>query len=105
MHALPSDVTSQRHFAVAAALLVSLVAGTWVWNRHLSQRELLTLPSQERHSLYAHTLETLGTVCMHAQGPELSSYCRDQAQFIARFPECGVNCQEVCRRLAPRPTK
>ena len=105
MHASSSDVSSQCYFAVAAALAVFFVAGTWVWNRHLSQQELLALPSQERHSLYAHTLETLETVCMHAQGPDLSEYCREQVQFIARFPECGVNCQELCRKLAPRPSK
>jgi len=105
MYALPSIVTSQRYFAVAGALLVFVVAGTWFWNRHLSQQELLALPSQQRHALYVHTLETLETVCSHAQGPDLSEYCREQAQFIVRFPECGANCQATCRRLAPRPTK
>lgn len=104
MHASSSDVTGQR-YAVAGALLVLLVAGSWVWNRHLSQQELLALPNQQRHTLYAHALETLETVCIHAQGPDLSEYCREQAQFIAHFPECGVNCQEICRKLAPRPTK
>jgi hypothetical protein len=105
MYASPSVVTSQRYFAVAAALLGLAVAGTWFSNRHLSQQELLALPSQQRHALYVHTLETLETVCMHAQAPDLRGYCREQAQFIVGLPECGASCQEVCRRLAPRPTK
>jgi len=105
MYASPSVVTSQRYFAIAAALLALVVAGTWLSNRHLSQQELLALPSQQRHALYVHTLETLETICTHAQGPDLTEYCREQTQFIVRLPECAANCQEICRRLAPKPTK
>ena len=105
MHASPSVATSQRYLAVTAALVAFAVGGTWFWNRHLSQQELLALPSQQRHALYVHTLETLETVCMRTQGPDLTEYCREQARFIVRLPECGATCQEICRRLAPKPTK
>jgi cytochrome b pre-mRNA-processing protein 3 len=105
MFATSSAVPGQRFVPIAVTILVLGVAGSWFWSRHQESQDLLALPNQERQALYQRTLETLESICARATGPELNDYCHDQAQFIARFPECGTKCAAVCQRLAQRPTK
>jgi hypothetical protein len=93
------------HFAIFPVSLALVVVGLWLWSHHQAQSELLALPMERRHTLYKHTRETLETICMNARGPNLSEYCYEQALFIAQLPECDANCQDICQRFAPQPTK
>jgi hypothetical protein len=95
----------QRYAMFAIAFLVLAVVGNWFWSLRQERVDLLGLPTQERQALYKRTLETLESVCVSAAGSEIKDYCRKQAQFIARFPECDAACEAACRSLAPRPTK
>lgn len=84
-------------FLLACALAVYLHARL--------TRDLRGLPAPERRVLYERTLETLRTSCTHSPGPPLTDYCRDQANFIERFPECDSACRELAARFAPQPSR
>src|SRR5947199_4639184 len=87
-----------RWFVVATILgaLGMFWAGTT-----LSQREetagIRSLPSAERQSLYARTLEELSTICRDgaASGGELRDHCVAQARFVLELPECDDACQRA----------
>lgn len=82
--------------ALAAAIAVVVFMQTRL------DRELSDLPPSERRALFERTLETLRTTCGQARGPEVSDYCREQADFITHFPECDGACRELAARIAPR---
>lgn len=67
-------------------------------------RELSELPVPERRAIYERTLETLRTTCTQARGLEVAEYCRRQADFIKRFPECESDCRDLAARFAPQPS-
>jgi hypothetical protein len=94
-----------RLIAFAAASLVLAVIGTTYWSHRQAHADLLGIPTQERQSLYEHTLEALRTTCTRTIGEDLAQYCREQAQFVSQFPECDASCLALCRKYAPKPTK
>jgi cytochrome b pre-mRNA-processing protein 3 len=92
--------------SIAAWVLVAVTGvGAVFWSQTRASAELRAMPALERAALYARTLETLRTTCTQIQGSELLDYCRQQAEFVSRFPECDAACQGACQRLLPRPTK
>jgi len=105
MFTASKPLSRTRHGLVAMAFLVFAVGGSSLWSHHQSRQQLRAIPTEERQVLYKRTLATLESLCVNAQGSEITEYCREQAQFIAAFPECDATCEGVCRRLAPRPTK
>lgn len=68
-------------------------------------REIEHLPVPERRALYQRTFETLRTSCTQVTGPILTEYCREQAAFIERFPECDDACRALAARFTPRPSR
>jgi hypothetical protein len=91
----------------AGALLVAGLAGWWA-NRRAETRALLSLPAVERRALYERTLETLQSeACDAREGASgLREYCREQAEFIVRFPECDRACSELVKRTRlPSPAR
>lgn len=91
-----------------ALALVAAIAGVtfmFMFMQTRLDRELSELPPSERRALYERTLETLRTTCSQARGPELADYCRQQADFVKRFPECDSECRELAARFAPRPSR
>lgn len=90
---------------LGGALLLAAVVAILVLQRARLARELSELPAAERRALYERTLETLGTACLHARGGEVADYCRQQADFLTRFPECDAPCRDLAARFAPRPSR
>jgi cytochrome b pre-mRNA-processing protein 3 len=91
----------------AAAVLVGLLglSAAWLLRDGGTGGELRRLPGAERRALYLRILETLRTTCPRATGPGLTDYCRDQAEFVARFPECDRFCRELAQRYAPKSAR
>lgn len=94
--------TVKRWLGGFAALTVIVCALVYFDSR--VGRELRRLPDADRRALYQRTIETLRTSCLKAEGPMLSDYCCEQADFIERFPECGADCRTLAKRFTPRPT-
>jgi cytochrome b pre-mRNA-processing protein 3 len=90
---------------VVALLAVGLATGLFVLAQKRLDRELSYLPEAERKALYVRTLETLRTVCSQAPGPNLAGYCREQADFVERFPECDGECHAFAARFASQPSR
>lgn len=92
--------------AVIAASVVSLVGtGVILFNDWNTEQQLQRMPADARRVLFEHLQETLRRSCPQAKGEELREYCQEQAQFLARFPECGASCQDLYKQYAPRATK
>lgn len=90
---------------VVAGMILLVMAGATIVNDWQVQRELARMSDGARQPLFERVQETLRNACPHAKGEELRNYCRDQAQFLALFPECDGPCQRLCRRYAPQPAK
>jgi hypothetical protein len=103
---MPLSSPARRILAwLAAALgLVAAVALAVLMHTRLD-RELSDLSEPERRALYERTRETLRSSCVQAQGPEVTEYCRQQADFIKHFPECDRECRDLAARFAPRPSR
>ncbi|HEY5955059.1 MAG TPA: hypothetical protein VIV60_00850 [Polyangiaceae bacterium] len=92
-------------FTLTAALTLLTGLGFYVLRHQGSEQQLFGLEARERSTLYARTIETLRSTCANAKELELIEYCREQAHFVLRFPECDNECQSLCRTYLPRPTK
>lgn len=100
--------SSRTRRALAWLGVVLAAATTGLLAIHLNGRmgrELGDLPGPERRALYQRTMETLRTTCMHASGAQLTEHCREQANFVERFPECDRECRELAQRFHPQPTR
>jgi hypothetical protein len=67
--------------------------------------EIRALPVEQRHGLYQRTMENLKTICDPAPGRSMRDFCRSQAAFALKFPECDDDCHRTARRhlSLPRP--
>ncbi len=71
--------------------------------RHEESAGIRSLPTAERQSLYARTLDELSTICRGAAatGGELRDHCVAQARFVLELPECGDACQRAAVAVLP----
>lgn len=100
-----SDRHSRLHrFLIwsAVASLVLVLGGLIVLQQTRLDRELSELPATERAALYERTITTLQHACVQPSGGTLSSYCREQAEFVEHFPECDQQCRKLAARSAPQ---
>ena len=85
---------------------VTAVTAVWVWNGQAEQRAILRLPEGARRALYERTLQTLQSSCKLDEGVgDLDDFCRSQAEFITKFPECDPSCSAVAKLYRDRPTR
>lgn len=84
----------------ALALAAAGAAGYGLWKEGAEDRAIRSLPAEERRAQFLRTAEELRTVC--ADPPEaLRAHCRQQAEFLSRFPECDAACLQLVGRLFP----
>jgi len=85
---------------IALALGVVSAAGYLVWRQGAEDRAIRSLATEERRAQFLRTAEELRTVC--ADPPEaLRAHCRQQAEFLSRFPECDAACRLLVERFFP----
>jgi uncharacterized protein HemX len=85
---------------IALALAVVGAAGYLVWQQGAEDRAIRSLPAEERRAQFLRTAEELRTIC--ADPPEaLRAHCRQQAEFLSRFPECDAACRLLVERFFP----
>lgn len=89
--------------AAAIATLATLCGAVVLQTR--LERDLTELPTPERHALYERTRETLRSSCPQARDPDVAEHCRQQAEFIRRFPECNAECRELAAHVAHQPSR
>lgn len=89
------------HVGIALLALILAIGAVMVARQTQIDREIRHLPDSQRTALYQRTLETLRSPCSHAGGDALSDFCREQAEFIQRFPECDDACRELAALYRP----
>ncbi len=67
-----------------------------LWNEGAEKRALTELAPAERQSLFETTLESFRALCSKPAGA-FTSECRERANFLMKFPECGPDCQALAR--------
>ncbi len=83
-----------------AAVLVTLVVLTMLdWKAGKERRALDRLPEPARKALFNRTLESVEAVCFSPQRYHFSDYCRSEASFLKKFPECDTDCRTRVRAL------
>ena len=87
---------------VGPIVLLALLGRLWCSD---VDPDLDAMPESERRALYERTRETLAITCASPHGTTLLSYCRSQASFLQRFPECDEACRASVAHLTPQPTR
>jgi hypothetical protein len=94
--------------AIAAGVIAAtgLAAIVWLRGPDREQAAIGGLAPQERRALYERTLSTLQSTCASSKGSTgLDDFCRDQAEFIVKFPECNASCAALAGKFRGIPTR
>jgi hypothetical protein len=90
---------------LAGGVGVAALAALFIYQQTEPGREVRNMPGSERRALYQRTVETLKSTCATVTGPTLKEYCRDQAEFLALFPECEDSCRARVLQLTSSPSR
>lgn len=91
-------------WTLIAITLVGIL--TWIaWSLSAERRAIAGLPAEERGRIFAHTRETVETMCRDPSEPSLRSRCREQAEFLLMFPECDRDCEALIAPLLRHATR
>jgi hypothetical protein len=103
----PASRRSQKYLAVfAASGLASAVLALWFSTGAAERDALVRLPEPQRRALYERTRHTLESTCDGASRPSgLEDFCREQAEFARKFPECDAACQARSQRYLAAPSR
>ena len=89
--------------ALAVAALMGIVA---LRGPDAEQAAIHGLPPHERRVLYEQTLCTLTSTCTSARrSAGLDDFCRRQARFVVKFPECDTACASLAGKFRDVPTR
>jgi hypothetical protein len=83
----------------ALGVIVALVLGWTAWIGWIEQRTtaaIASLPTAERRASYQLAVDELRGVCVRE--PRLIDHCREQAEFVIKFPECDDDCRGLVHR-------
>ena len=83
---------------------VALVLAGFAWRGKADRRALGELPASDRQELFRRVLDDLDRFC-RPPPDALDGWCRQQASFLAGFPECDRRCDQLARPLMPSATR
>lgn len=90
----------------ATVLLVMASFGLlWYWQGAAEARALESMSQVERRALYLRTRQNIQEVCGEHLMAGMAEFCREQAEFVVRFPECDTSCRSVAERISLRATR
>jgi hypothetical protein len=104
----PTGRRGVKAFGIAALVLMVLVSAALVWlrSRDAEHDAIRRLSDAERRALYERTLRTLRSSCDPKTRPQgLADFCRAQADFILKFPECDSVCTTLAAEFRQLPTR
>jgi cytochrome b pre-mRNA-processing protein 3 len=90
---------------ILMGLVLVAMLGVVAWLAGSENTRSGPLREPERQALYERTLGTLSEFCDPKRGLKgIDDFCRQQADFILRFPQCDTACRAL---VAPyhRPTR
>jgi hypothetical protein len=83
---------------------VALVIAGFAWRGAADRRALDELPASQRQELYLRVLDDVERFC-RPPAEALDGWCREQASFLASFPECDQRCEALAGPLRPSATR
>lgn len=104
----PQALRGRRALAIVVLVFAAVVLALLVWLRgpQAEERAIRRLPEGERRALYERTLRTLESSCEPSKRPKgLEDFCREQAEFVARFPDCDASCRAVAAKFRHLPSR
>jgi hypothetical protein len=96
----------ERALIWAVGALSFVLLSVWLgWSLSAERRALDRMVPEQRRVIYEHTMESVRSLCQPPMSGDLRSRCRDQAEFLRLFPECGADCQRQIEPLLRRATR
>lgn len=95
---LPNDSQPERsfrpfrHAVLWGSLVVIVVLILWLRALTAEQRAINSMDPQARAKLFQETWQGVQTLCRQQMDPSLVPRCRQEAQFLLKFPECDESC-------------
>ena len=99
MHARKKARSQIEPLHVAAVLVTLLVLTMLDWKVGGERRALSKLPEPARRAIFDRTLESVESVCFSSHRYQFAEYCRVEASFLKKFPECDTDCRTRVRAL------
>lgn len=87
---------------VGIGLISIAVAAVVLWlfgGEHVAERQAIRrLPPDIRRTIFAEELQVFQSLCGEQPRQDaLETHCRNQAAFLAQFPECDSGCEQLVR--------
>lgn len=104
----PAGAEDRRRKRFANAFLAACalaLLGTITWQAGSERRAIARLPDEVRRGVFSQTLEAFSELCRGPERDDLRSHCREQARFLALFPECGARCGDLAAPYLHRATR
>lgn len=78
-----------------------------LWDVGQQQRALIQMSPEARARVYLGAISTMKEMCPPQAHREeaFEERCREQADFLAKFPECDEACRELVRSNLSQPTR
>jgi len=89
-----------RHALLLAVLAIAVVLILWLRALTAEQRAINNMDPQARAALFQETWLSVQGLCRPQTDSALLARCREQAQFLLKFPECGEPCRQFLEPYA-----
>jgi len=101
----PVDTPSMKKLATFGGVLLLLLAGAYLWSFFAIHSPVRDLPETQRRVLFERTQANLREVCAPKVAESLHTFCRQQAELLSQFQECGSDCQRLVATQLSHPTR
>lgn len=101
---VPASAISRlaKVFALVLVIILGWLAAI-AWHERRLTDAVHSLPPDLQEATFLRAYGELTSTC--TSEPRLASHCRDEAEFVLRFPQCTAECQEIARQYFPSVTK
>lgn len=92
--------TPLRHVLLWGALAIVVLLILWLRVLTAEQRAINNMEPQARAKLFQETWQGVQALCRSQTDSALAPRCRQEAQFLLKFPECDESCRRFLEPLA-----
>ncbi|MBJ6760604.1 hypothetical protein JGU66_07495 [Myxococcaceae bacterium JPH2] len=94
-----------RPRVILLGVVTLMLVGVWLWLHSSEDRALLAMAPAQRKALFHETQQGFRLMCLSDAGKDFIPRCRQQATFLARFPECDTACRQEISPYYPGPLR
>jgi cytochrome b pre-mRNA-processing protein 3 len=103
----PSSGEKRVRQLVVLAVVLLVLGAVWLYLQGGENRALNALSPAQRAALFQETRDSIRLMCLSDAGVKkaFKGRCAQQADFLARFPECDAACQQEIAPFIPEATR